>query len=273
MAAQGILHLVSDSTGETVAAAATAALARFEGLAPERRLHVFVRKPSDLDAVLAEIVAAPGPIFYTLVDPATAARLADFARARGLDAVNLLESLIEALRRAFGGDLTDVPGAQHDVGDGYLRRIAAIDFAIRNDDGAAGDRFAAADVILAGVSRTSKTPTCIYLACRGVKAANLPLVPGLPLAPGFEAARVQSVPVVGLTISPSRLVQIRRERLETFGGPDRAGYTDLDAVRAEIAEARLFFARHDATVIDVTRRSIEETAAAVMAALRARARA
>lgn len=272
MAAREILHLVSDSTGDTVSAAATAALARFDALEPERRLHVFIRKLGDLDAVLDDIAAAPGPVVFTVVDPVIADRIAQFAAARGLEAVNLLEPLTQALRRCFGRSQIDVPGAQYDTGAAYLRRIAAIEFAMRNDDGAAGERFSAADVILAGVSRTSKTPTCIYLACRGVKAANLPLVPGLAPPPEFDAARRRGVPVIGLTISPARLVQIRAERLQSIGGPERADYADLDAVRAEIAEARLFFARCAAPVVDVTRRSIEETAAAIMAILRAASR-
>ncbi len=271
MAEPEILHLVSDSTGDTVNAAAIAALARFEGLRPQNRLHVFIRKDSDLDAVLDDVLRAPGPIVFTIVDPAVAARLSAFAHAHGLEAINLLEPLTDMLRRRFGRSQIDIPGAQHETGEAYLRRIAAIDFAMRNDDGAAGEQFPSADVILAGVSRTSKTPTCIYLACRGVKAANLPLVPGLAPPAQFTAALTRGVPLIGLTISPSRLVQIRGERLEALGGPARAEYADLDAVRAEIAEARLFFARHDAPVIDVTRRSIEEIAAAVMADLRGRA--
>jgi regulator of PEP synthase PpsR (kinase-PPPase family) len=268
-----ILHLVSDATGDTVSAAATAALARFDALEPERRLHVFVRKLGDLDAVLEDIARAPGPIIFTVVDPAIAARLTEFAQARGLEAVNLLDPLTQALRRCFGRSQIDVPGAQYDTGEAYLRRIAAIDFAMRNDDGAAGERFSAADVILAGVSRTSKTPTCIYLACRGVKAANAPIVPHKPLPDGLAEAVERGVPVIGLTINPNRLAHIRAHRLETLGQSSQADYADLDAIRREVAEARIVMEGLGAPIIDVTRRSIEETAASVMAILRERERA
>ena len=159
---------------------------------------------------------------------------------------------------------------QHRITSVYFDRIAALDFAISHDDGALGDRLMQADVILTGVSRTSKTPTCIYLAHRGVKAANVPLVPKTTPDPAFIAAIGKGVPVIGLTASPARLSQIRSQRLEAIGSVQTADYAEIDAIRAEVADARIFFDRHDIPVIDVTRRSIEETAAEILALLRSR---
>jgi regulator of PEP synthase PpsR (kinase-PPPase family) len=264
------LHLISDSTGETVSAAAAAALARFDARAVARRLHVFARRGQALERIVAAIEAEPGPVFFTIVDPEAARRIAAAAARVGAPAVDVAAPLIEALRPLLPAAGRVLPGGQHDVDRSYFDRIAAIDFAIGHDDGAAAGRYGGADVILAGVSRTSKTPTCIFLACRGVKAANLPLAPGVGPPAEFHEAVAAGVPVIGLTISPTRLAQIRAFRLERIGRGDLAGYADLDAIRAELAEARLFFEALGAPVIDVTRRSIEETAAAVMAEVRAR---
>jgi len=263
------VHQVSDSTGETAAKALTAALAQFGEAPLRRRLHIFVRSERELGRVLDEIAADPGPVLFTLVDPTLVAALVGFCRARGLPWVDLLAPLTAMLSGLLDRRSAPAPGAQHDVDAAYFARVAAIDFAMASDDGAAGDRYAKADVILAGVSRTSKTPTCIYLACRGVKAANLPLVPGRAPPERFARARAAGVPVVGLTISPSRLVQLRAHRLEAMGQTVAVDYIDIERVRAEIAEARMFFDSIAAPVIDVTRRSIEETAAAVCAILNA----
>jgi regulator of PEP synthase PpsR (kinase-PPPase family) len=265
-----VAHLVSDSTGETVTAALTAAFARYAAEGVERRLHVFVRRREEVERVTAEIAAAPGPVFFTVLDPEAGARIAAAAEAAGVAAVDVMAPIVAALDPLLDRAARAQPGGQHDVDRSYFARVAAIDFAIGHDDGAAPGRYGGADVILAGVSRSSKTPTCIYLACRGVKAANLPLTPGAPPPPEFHAAVAAGVPVIGLTVSPTRLAQIRALRLERLGRPELEGYADLDAIRAELAEARLFFERIGAPVIDVTRRSIEETAAAVMAELRAR---
>ena len=263
-----MLHLVSDSTGETVAAAVTAALAQFAEAAPRRRLHVFVRNAAALDDAMADVAARPGAVFYTLVEP----DLRDALRARcgeiGVPAIDVLEPIVAALSREFGPPVTAEPGRQHGVEAGYFERVSAIDFAIASDDGARAERYRRADVILAGVSRTSKTPTCIYLACRGVKAANAPIIPNQPEPEGLRAAVEAGVPVVGLTISPNRLVQIRAHRLEALGQEQDLAYADLASIRREVAEARVLLESLGAPILDVTRRSIEETAAAIMAIMR-----
>jgi len=264
------LHLISDSTGQTVANVASATLALYDGEDIEEKLHVFVRSMAEVDAVIAEIKANPGLVFLTMVDQERKQKIISAANDIGVEAIPLLNPAIEGLGRFLGKRAVQRPGGQYEVDAQYFGRVDAIDYAINHDDGALGDRLSRADVILTGVSRTSKTPTCIYLACRGIKAANLPLVPGVEPHSGFFEAIEKGVPVIALTASPSRLSQIRTQRLETIGHDKDADYAALDTIRSEVADARLLFERIGAPIIDVTRRSIEETAAAIMAILRAK---
>ena len=289
------LHLISDSTGETLHALARAALAPFrEEARVALHLAVFVRTRRDLEVALAKVRADPGLVWFTVVDPAMQAQIEDACTALGVESTGVLDPLIAALARFLGETPGHRPGMQHRMNNDYFERIAALDFAISHDDGACGggqqdgrlgQRLKRADVILTGISRTSKTPTCIYLAYRGIKAANVPLVPNRePPRELFEAMEA-GIPVVGLTASPSRLTHVRSHRLESLGQPPVniaasptganitegvADYADLDRIRAEVADARLFFQRHGIPVIDVTRRSIEETAAEILAELRSR---
>ncbi|MEM6621140.1 MAG: pyruvate, water dikinase regulatory protein [Pseudomonadota bacterium] len=270
MSATSHLHLISDSTGETITAIARAALARFADTQPQVHLSVFVRTSVDLESALAPIETDNTLVVFTLADPELRARLSTHCAELGVPTACPLDSVMSGLTDLLGIEPNVRAGMQHRVNNDYFDRISALDFAISHDDGATGDRFDQAHVILAGVSRTSKTPTCIYLAYRGIKAANMPLVPGVEPHPTFFSAMEHGVPVVGLTASPSRLSQIRAQRLEAIGSTKTPEYAELDQIRAEVAEARLFFDRHDISVIDVTRRSIEETAAEVMALLRSR---
>ena len=264
------LHLISDSTGETVSAVLRAALARFEAAEPHLHVTVFVRNEEDLDAALKQIPEDPGLVIYTLANAKLRSRLISFCEDGGFPAVPVLDPVVNALSDFFGQPALDRPGMQHRLTSDYFDRIAALDFAISHDDGALGDRLKQADVILTGISRTSKTPTCIYLAHRGIKAANMPLVPKTTPHPAFLKAVHDGVPTIGLTASPGRLSQIRTHRLEALGTSQTSDYADLETIRAEVADALLFFERHDIPVIDVTRRSIEETAAEILALLRAR---
>jgi len=282
------LHLISDSTGETLHALTRAALAPFRYVA-ETTIHlsVFVRTGRDLEAALAGIRANPGLVWFTVVDPAMQLRIDETCTALGVESTGVLDPLIATLARVMGETPSHRPGMQHRMNNDYFDRIAALDFAISHDDGAhgsgtLGERLKRADVILTGISRTSKTPTCIYLAYRGVKAANVPLLPNREPPRELLEAMAAGTPVVGLTASPSRLAHVRSHRLESLGQPAAANtaapniaesvadYANLGRIRAEVADARLFFQRHHITVIDVTRRSIEETAAEILAELRAR---
>ncbi|MEM8990704.1 MAG: pyruvate, water dikinase regulatory protein, partial [Pseudomonadota bacterium] len=227
------------------------------------------RSERDLLEALDGIREAPGLVLYTLVDAGHRARLAAEVRALGCEAIPVLDPLIASLARFLGRPPQHRPGMQHRVDDDYFRRIAALDFAITHDDGALGERLRSAEVILAGVSRTSKTPTCIYLAHRGVKAANVPLLPQKAPDPALLQAMAAGTPVIGLTASPTRLGQIRSQRLVSLGDRQH-DYADLEHIRAEVADSRLFFQTHGIPIIDVTRRSIEETAAEILAIMRAR---
>lgn len=266
-----IVHLVSDSTGETVSRLGAAALSLFDDKSIERRLHIFVRTRADADRVIEMVKAEPGMVIMTMVEPSGRAYLVEHLSALGAPVIPALEPVIKGLEGFLGEVAAPRMGGQYAVDDLYFRRVDAIDFAISHDDGALSDRLTRADVILTGVSRTSKTPTCIYLAVRGVKAANLPLVQGASPPPAFFEAVEKGVPVIALTASPARLAHIRSHRLETIGHDKDADYAALDQIRKELADARLLFDRVGASVIDVTRRSIEETAAEIMAILRDRA--
>ena len=223
-----------------------------------------------LTRALDHIAIMPGLVFFTLANPEPA-RQADGALRRHADVrcIDVLEGPVTALRQFLGAAETHKVGRQHEVDQRYLDRIEALNFTIAHDDGQSLDTIDEAEVILTGASRTSKTPTCVYLAIRGIRAANVPLVPGMPPPP--QLLRARGPLIVGLWVSPDRLVQVRRNRLTSMGESRDSDYVDLDAVRAEIAATRQLFESQDWPTIDVSRRSIEETAAAVMNLLAERA--
>lgn len=262
--------IVSDSTGETAAKTVDAARSLFAGLRVITLPHAFVRSSAEADRLVAALPAETRLIAYTIADRALGDRLAGVAAQRGIESVALLDPLVDAFARIDGAVRVPRPGRQHQLDESYHARIAAIDFAIAQDDGQGAERLLAADVILTGVSRTSKTPTCIYLGYQGIRAANVPLVPGAFAPPALLEAHSADVPIVGVTASASRLSQVRRHRLQSLGSADDADYADLGRIQEEVSEARLLFDRLGIPVIDVTRRSIEETAAAIRAVLRDR---
>lgn len=257
------VHLVSDSTGETLNAMAKAVVARFDGVIPIEHIYALVRSRKQLDRVLEEIAAAPGVVLHTIVDKELRAALEDGCRMLDTPQIGALDPLVGALSRYLGAALSTRVGAQHALDHDYFNRISALDFAMAHDDGqGTAEELERADVVLCGVSRTSKTPTCIYLAHRGVRAANVPLVPGQE--DGERLVGLRNPLVVGLTVSPDRLVQIRRNRLDALIADRASSYVDHDAVRDETVKARRAFERRGWPVIDVTRRSVEETAAAIV---------
>lgn len=256
------LHLVSDSTGETLITVARAATAQYEGVSPIEHVYPLVRSASQLERVIAEIEAAPGIILYTLVDPALSGRLEEACRETSSPALSVLAPVHSLFQAYLGAHSTARPGAQHMLNADYFKRIDAMNFTLMHDDGQLPQDIEEADVLLLGVSRTSKTPTAIYLANRGLKTANIPLVPGIPLPPQIEQAKRPLI--VGLIASPERIVQIRENRILSLRASDNTEYTDRTAVAEEIAHSRRLFARNRWPMIDVTRRSIEETAAAII---------
>jgi [pyruvate, water dikinase]-phosphate phosphotransferase / [pyruvate, water dikinase] kinase len=255
-------HLISDSTGETLNAITKAVCARFDNVLPIEHIYPLIRSPRQLERVLREIEAAPGVVVHTIVDREMRAELEEGCRRLETPCMAALDPMTAAFGRYLGASLTTRVGAQHTLDTDYFNRIEALNYAIGHDDGQGGQDLEAADVVLVGVSRTSKTPTCIYLAHRGVRAANVPLVPGAPLPEKlFSLTRAL---IVGLLVSPDRLIQIRRNRLLSLNETRESAYVDVDAVREETIRARRLFEKQGWPVIDVTRRSVEETAASVM---------
>jgi regulator of PEP synthase PpsR (kinase-PPPase family) len=256
------LHLLSDSTGETLEVIAKSCLAQFDNVEVLRHFWPMVRSEGHLDRVLDDIGRRPGLVLYTLVNSAIRRDLEQKCRRRGIHAVSVLDPVVDALSAVLGQEAKARPGRQHALDAAYFARVDAIQFTIAHDDGIGSDNWEEADIILAGVSRTSKTPTSIYLANRGYKVANIPLVPEAPPPPNLFT--VQHPMVVGLTTGSDRLIQIRRNRLLSLNQAPETDYVDLDAVNAELAFARRLFADNGWPVIDVTRRSIEETAFAIV---------
>ena len=256
------LHLLSDSTGETLEMIAKAALAQFDDADVVRHFWPMVRSQHHLDRIMAEIAANPGLVLFTLVDVDTRARLEQRCAALGLPVVPALDTVTDALEDLLGQRAKPRPGRQHAMDEAYFRRVEAIQFTIAHDDGVAFENWEEADIVLAGVSRSSKTPTSIYLANRGYKTANVPIVMESPPPPALFGLRRPLV--VGLTTAPERLVQVRRNRLLSIGQAPETAYVDGERVAKEVQFARRMFADNGWPVIDVSRRSIEETAAAVI---------
>ncbi|HEX3700397.1 MAG TPA: pyruvate, water dikinase regulatory protein [Phenylobacterium sp.] len=256
------IHLVSDSTGETLNAMARAVCARFDNVLPIEHIYALVRSQRQLDRALGDIEEAPGVVMHTIVDDKLRHALEEGCRRMDMPCIPALDPLVAALSRYLGASTTSRVGAHLRLDTDYFNRMDALNYAIGHDDGQGGQDLDRADVVLVGVSRTSKTPTCIYLAHRGVRAANVPLVPGR--TPPERLYQLHNALVVGLTISPDRLIQIRRNRLLSLKEERASSYIDVDAVRDEIIQGRRLYERHGWPVIDVTRRSVEETAAAIL---------
>jgi len=256
------LHLLSDSTGETLENIAKAGLAQFDGVETIKHFWPMVRSEGHVDRVMNDIALKPGLVIYTLVNSDVRRRLETRCHALGLPAVSALDPVIDALSRLLGQEAKARPGRQHILDAAYFARVEAIQYTIAHDDGVAPEDWEEADVVLAGVSRSSKTPTSIYLANRGYKVANIPIVIESPPPPVLYDLR--SPLVVGLTTSPDRLIQVRRNRLLSLNQSPETAYVDQERVAAELAYARRMFSDNGWPVIDVTRRSIEETAAAII---------
>jgi regulator of PEP synthase PpsR (kinase-PPPase family) len=256
------VHLVSDSTGETLAGVMRATCAQFDRILPVEHSYFLVRSARQLERVLREIEAAPGIVMFTLSNNDHRGMLEKRCAELGLPCTAVLDPVLDVLSRYLGQELNHRVGASRTLNAEYFKRIDALDFAMYHDDGQQVIELRDADVILVGVSRTSKTPTCVYLAHRGVKAANVPIVPNVPLPP--EVFAPERPLVVGLTITADRLIHIRRNRLVAMKETREGDYTEEDSVRREVMEAQKLFERQGWPTIDVSRRSVEETAAAVL---------
>ena len=259
------LHMVSDASGETLAAIAKAAAVQYSSIRAIKHSHPFVRKRRQLDRAIQRIEATPGVVLYTIVDRDLGRYLEERCEELNVPCVAVLNPLLKVFETYLGTPSTPVVGGQHVLNTDYFQRIEAMNFTLAHDDGQRTEELEDADIVLIGVSRTSKTPTSMYVANRGIKVANVPLVPGIAPPPElFEAAKSGGPLVIGLTKTPERLIQLRRNRLRLLAQEDDTDYVHPETVREEVAAARRLFAENGWKVVDVTRRSIEETAAAIL---------
>jgi regulator of PEP synthase PpsR (kinase-PPPase family) len=258
------LHMISDATGETLITVARAAASQYTHFRAIEHLYPMVRTGAQLDHIVNEIEQRPGLVLYTLIDRTLGEQLESGCKRIGIPCASVLEPILQLLQSYLGAPGERRVGAQHVLDADYFRRIDALNFTMMHDDGQLAGALDDADVVLVGISRTSKTPTSIYLANRGVKTANVPIVPGIPLPADLET--VTRPLVVGLVASPERIIQLRESRILGLNAqrPNLA-YVDKSAVAGEVAFTRKLCARHGWPVIDVTHRSIEETASAILA--------
>jgi [pyruvate, water dikinase]-phosphate phosphotransferase / [pyruvate, water dikinase] kinase len=256
------LHLVSDATGETLTAVAKAAAVQYSQVRSIEHVHALVRTRKQLERVIQEIESAPGIVLYTIVNQELADQLNDACGKLNLPCEPVLAGIMKIFEAYLGAPSKPTVGGQHVLDAEYFRRIDALNFTMVHDDGQLPEDLDEADIVIVGISRTSKTPTSIYLAQRGYKTANYPLVPQIPVPPQLETAKTAFV--VGLVASPERISQVRRNRVLALADRDLKDYVDRDTIEEEIAFSRRLYARNRWPVIDVTRRSVEETAASIL---------
>lgn len=255
------IHMVSDSTGETLIKLAKSVAALFETTTAIEHSYALVRTSKDLGPALQEIKRTPGVVMFTLVNPALRQELETHCQALEVPCLAILDPLISTLQNYLGQNISHKAGSQHSLDADYFHRIDAMNFALKHDDGQNIKTLPQAEIILVGPSRTSKTPTCIYLAYRGVRAGNVPLVPDIE--PPAMLAAAKDILIVGLTASVGRLLQVRKNRISEHDGLDESFYTDHRVISDEITKAKRLYAKYNWPVIDVTRSSIEETSAAI----------
>ena len=258
------LHLISDSTGETLISAARAVTSQYKNNQAIEHVYPLVRNQQQLESVLAAIGKEPGIVLYTLTDTGISDFLETQCRNMGTPCVSVLEPIFQTFQSYLGKPSKRTVGAQHALDNEYFKRIDALNFTLLHDDGVLPDDVEEADLILIGISRTSKTPTSIYLANRGIKTANIPLVPGMELSESVINAKKPLI--VALVATTDRIQQVRQNRLLELNAADTgSSYADRASIAEELAASRKLCARHNWPMIDVSRKSIEETAAAILA--------
>ena len=260
-----VLYLISHASGELVEMMARNAVAQLADVTIERTLWKFVRSLEQLPAILGTIAQEPGFALHTVAAIDVRLALEEGCRQLRVPCTFVLEPVVSQLAQHFEATVQYRPSARDIIDEEYFRRVEAMKFTLAHDDGAAADDLRDADVVLVGVSRATKTPTCMYLASRGIKAANVPLVPGVPLPDSLN--RPNSLLVVGLTVDPGRLANVRRARLKALAENRETDYADFDEIGNEVREARRLFLRHGWPIIDVSNKSIEQTASLIIAML------
>lgn len=256
------LHLVSDATGETLTTIAKAASVQYAQKRPIEHVHPLVRTERQLERVLQEIEQTPGIVLCTVVNQKLRHRLQERCAELNLPCLPVLEAVMQVFESYLGAHQTPTVAGQHVLDQDYFKRIDALNFSMAHDDGQLPDDLNQADIVVLGISRTSKTPTSIYLAQRGYKTTNLPLVPEIPLPPALT--QPHNAMVVCLVANADRIAEVRRNRAMLISDRDLQEYVDRDRILAELAYSRTICAQNDWKLIDVTRRSIEETAASII---------
>lgn len=256
------LHLVSDATGETLNTVARAATAQYSTFRPIEHIYALIRTTKQLSRVLDQIAEQPGIVLYTIITPGLRAQLEQHCAELALPCISILDPVISIISQYLNAETTPQVGGQHVLNAEYFRRMEALQFAMNHDDGQSTEDLEMADVVILGVSRTSKTPTSIYLAQRGIRCANVPVVPAIPLPETlFNLKRPL---VVGLIASAERIAQIRRQRLLGLNENRETDYADPRYITQEVVHMKSICSRSDWPLIDVTRRSVEETAASIL---------
>lgn len=256
------IHMVSDSTGETVSSVMRSVMSQFENTEIEEHTWSLVRTDGHMQRVLDSISEKPGPVLYTIINRDMQAKLIKHCRKLRLPCIPILDRVTKELSSYFGVEAKARPGRQYELDDEYFEKVDAIHYTLAHDDGQETDSLDEADIILVGASRTSKTPTCVYLSYKGLYVANVPFVNGVPL-PGslFQAKEPM---IIGLVISPDRLSQIRKSRLLSLNEDKTTDYVEEESIISELRESRKIFSKNGWPVIDVTRKSVEETSAQII---------
>lgn len=263
------LHLISDATGETLNTVARAATAQYSDYKPIEHIYALVRTPKQLQRVLADIERQPGIVLFTIINPEVRQQLETYCARLSVPCISILDPVINSLAQYLNTQSRPQVGGQHALNAEYFRRIDALNFTMAHDDGQNVDGLEKADVVLVGISRTSKTPTSIYLAQRGIKTANVPIVPGVAVP--AKLRELSNPLVVGLIASAERIAQIRRHRLLALHETRESSYADARHITDEIVHMKKLCSQQNWPLIDVTRRSVEETAASVLNLLAERA--
>lgn len=262
---QGQAHFIaicSDSIGETAEAVVRATLRQFELPNTEIKRIMNVRSEDEVSAVMEEVASRGGFVAYTLVQPELREAIREEAVRLNVRAVDIMGPMMQAFIDTFNDTPKRTPGLLHRLDEDYFKRVEAVEFAVNNDDGKDVGAILKADLILLGASRVSKTPLSIFLAHKGLKVMNYPVVP--ELTPPTQLREVHPGKIVGLTVNPEHLVKIRSARLQSMGLPDDAHYASMQRVQDELKYAQELFADLGCPVIDVTDKAIEETAALII---------
>ncbi len=256
------MHMVSDSTGETLLEVMRASCAQFEDVTPLEHLYVLVRKEEHMKKVIEQIVEYPGIVMYTLVDEELRSLLEKTCQRNKIKAIAVMDPILSSMARYLGIPIVSRAGAQRIMDSSYYNRIEALDFAINYDDGKDVEEMEEADIVLIGISRTSKTPTCVYLAHRGYKASNIPIIAGM-----FDEQKLKKLKnplIIGLIASAEKISQIRRNRLLNLHQKQETNYIDIKQIKKEINYTKKLCLENNWPVINVTNQSIEETAAKII---------